>query len=82
MARRDLVVVGASAGGVEALLQLLRALPADSAVAVLPRLRVVMELLGHSPLRTTMDVYSRVRPALAREAADRMSTLLLSDGWS
>ena len=34
--------------------------------------RVVMELLGHSQMRTTMDIYSHVMPALAREAADRM----------
>ncbi|SDM04073.1 Site-specific recombinase XerD [Geodermatophilus siccatus] len=39
--------------------------------------RVVVELLGHSQMRTTMDIYSHVMPALAREAADRMSTLLL-----
>ncbi|MGY1744084.1 site-specific integrase [Blastococcus sp. SYSU D00695] len=39
--------------------------------------RVVMELLGHSQMRTTMDGYSHVRPALVREAADRMRTLLL-----
>jgi hypothetical protein len=39
--------------------------------------RVVMELLGHSQMRTTMDTYSRVIPALAREAADRMGTVLL-----
>src|SRR3954452_4510885 len=32
--------------------------------------RVVMELLGHSQMRTTMDIYSHVMPALAREAAD------------
>jgi len=30
--------------------------------------RVVMELLGHSQMRTTMDIYSHVMPALAREA--------------
>ncbi|SDO61103.1 tyrosine-type recombinase/integrase [Geodermatophilus sp. DSM 45219] len=41
------------------------------------RPRVVMELLGHSRMRTTMDVYSHVMPALAREAADRMGGLLL-----
>jgi integrase len=35
-----------------------------------------MELLGHSQMRTTMDIYSHVMPALAREAADRMSALL------
>ena len=40
--------------------------------------RVVMELLGHSQMRTTMDIYSHVMPALAREAADRMGVLLLS----
>src|SRR5215213_10288978 len=39
--------------------------------------RVVMELLGHSQMRTTMDIYSHVMPALAREAADRMSAPLL-----
>src|SRR4051795_7910068 len=40
--------------------------------------RVVMELLGHSQIRTTMDIYSHVMPALAREAADRMGALLLA----
>src|SRR3954468_16275218 len=39
--------------------------------------RVVMELLGHSQMRTTMDIYSHVMPALAREAANPMSALLL-----
>jgi len=38
--------------------------------------RVVMELLGHSQMRTTTDVYSHVMPALAREAADQMGTAL------
>jgi integrase len=37
-----------------------------------------MELLGHSQMRTTMDIYSHVKPALAREAADRMGALLLT----
>jgi len=40
--------------------------------------RVVMELLGHSQMRTTVDIYSHVMPALAREAADRMGTILLT----
>src|SRR5919202_6100776 len=40
--------------------------------------RVVMELLGHSQMRTTMDIYSHVMPALAREAADRMGAILLN----
>jgi integrase len=40
--------------------------------------RVVMELLGHSQMRTTMDIYSHVMPALAREAADRMGAVLLN----
>jgi hypothetical protein len=37
--------------------------------------RVVMELLGHNQMRTTMDIYSHVMPTLAREAADRMGGL-------
>jgi hypothetical protein len=36
-----------------------------------------MELLGLSQMRTTMDIYSHVMPALARKAADRMGALLL-----
>ncbi|MGZ4591938.1 MAG: tyrosine-type recombinase/integrase, partial [Actinomycetes bacterium] len=38
--------------------------------------RVVMELLGHSQMRTTTDVYSHVMPVLGREAADRMGAAL------
>jgi integrase len=41
--------------------------------------RIVMELLGHSQMRTTMDIYSHVMPALAREAADKMGAILLTD---
>src|SRR4051812_36453797 len=37
-----------------------------------------MEPLGHSQMRTTMDIYSHVMPALARQAADRMGTVLLA----
>jgi integrase len=33
--------------------------------------RVVMELLGRSQMRPTMDIDSHVVPALAREAAER-----------
>ncbi len=39
--------------------------------------RVVMELLGHSQLRTTMDIYSHVMPALACQAADHTGARLL-----
>jgi integrase len=38
-----------------------------------------MELLGHSQIRTTLDIYSHVMPALARDAADRMGALLLTN---
>ena len=38
--------------------------------------RVVMELLGHSQMRTTTDTYQHVMPALAKEAADRMGETL------
>jgi integrase len=41
--------------------------------------RIVMEMLGHSQMHTTMDIYGHVMPALAREAADRMSALLLGN---
>ncbi|MDQ2934069.1 MAG: site-specific integrase [Chloroflexota bacterium] len=38
--------------------------------------RVVMEMLGHSTIAVTMNVYSHVTPALQREAADRMDGIL------
>ncbi|MDQ3503115.1 MAG: tyrosine-type recombinase/integrase [Actinomycetota bacterium] len=41
--------------------------------------RVVMELLGHSQMRTTTDTYSHVMPALAREAAERMGDALWAE---
>lgn len=37
--------------------------------------RVVMELLGHSTIAMTMNVYSHVVPAIAREAADAMDSV-------
>jgi len=39
-------------------------------------MRVVQEILGHSRLSTTADVYSHVLPTLRRDAADRMGILL------
>jgi integrase len=38
--------------------------------------RVVMEQLGHSTIALTMNVYSHVIPAAARDAADRMDAML------
>ena len=34
------------------------------------------DLLGHSEIRVTMDLYSHVAPALQREAADQMDATL------
>lgn len=42
--------------------------------------RVVMELLGHSQMRTTTDTYSHVMPALAQQAADVMGAALWGPG--
>lgn len=38
--------------------------------------RVVMEILGHSQISLTMNTYSHVMPALEREAADLMDSLI------
>ena len=35
-----------------------------------------MELLGHSSIIVTMNVYGHVLPAMMREAADKMEELL------
>lgn len=42
--------------------------------------RVVMELLGHSTMRTTTDTYSHVLPALAQQAADTLDAALWGIG--
>jgi integrase len=39
-------------------------------------MRVVMEILGHTRISTTADLYSHVLPELQREAANRMNDLL------
>ena len=39
-------------------------------------MKVVQEILGHSQLSTTADIYSHVAPELQREAADRLGALL------
>ena len=38
--------------------------------------RVVMDVLGHTQLSITMDLYSRVMPTALREAADAMDRAL------
>jgi integrase len=35
-----------------------------------------METLGHSQISLTLNTYSHVIPALGRDAADRMDTML------
>ena len=38
--------------------------------------RVIMDLLGHSKISTTMDTYAHVMPAMMQDAADSMDKLL------
>jgi integrase len=38
--------------------------------------RVIMEMLGHSQISITMNLYSHVTFELSREAADRVQDLL------
>jgi len=38
--------------------------------------RAIMELLGHSSITVTMNVYGHVLPAMMREAADKMESIL------
>ena len=39
-----------------------------------------MDLLGHTEIRTTLDLYSHVAPVMQREAADQMDVLFASAG--
>ena len=39
-------------------------------------LRVVMEILGHSLLATTADIYTHVLPVLMADAAEKMDAVL------
>ena len=39
-------------------------------------LRVIQELLGHSQMSTTADIYATVLPVLMTDAADKMDTIL------
>jgi integrase len=39
-------------------------------------LKVVQEMLGHSSITVTGDLYSHVRPAFARQAADALGQYL------
>jgi integrase len=39
-------------------------------------MRVIMDVLGHSKISVTMDVYAHVLPALQRNAAERMESAL------
>jgi integrase len=38
--------------------------------------RVVMEILGHANIVTTMNIYGHVLPEIQREAAQRLENLL------
>jgi integrase len=40
---------------------------------------VVMDVLGHSQLSITMDLYSHVMPSALRDAADAMDRALNAD---
>jgi integrase len=42
--------------------------------------RVVMDILGHTQMATTMDLYSHVMPAAHKDAADLMERILASQG--
>ena len=42
--------------------------------------RVIMDILGHSQISTTMDLYGHIFPAAHQEAADLMDRILTAHG--
>jgi len=42
--------------------------------------KIVQELLGHSSISVTMDVYSHVIPGLKQQAVSKLTELINSDG--
>jgi len=50
--------------------------PATFLIAQEVPLRVVMEILGHSTIVTTADIYGHVMPELQRDATDRTAAVL------
>jgi len=43
--------------------------------------RATMELLGHSSITVTMNVYGHVMPAMMRDAANAMDSVLAAGKW-
>ncbi len=43
-------------------------------------MRTVMEMLGHSSIALTADTYSHIAPAMLRDAADKMDSILTAAG--
>ena len=41
--------------------------------------RVIMDILGHSQISTTMDLYGHIFPAAHRDAADLMDRILTAN---
>jgi integrase len=43
-------------------------------------LRTIMEVLGHSNIKTTADIYTHIMPALKRQVAEKMDAVLTGQG--
>ena len=41
--------------------------------------RVAMEILGHSQISTTMNIYTHIAPELQKDAVERLSSALWPD---